>query len=199
MRTRAPARRLLRAVAAASVTLIAAAAGSIAAAPQACACTCRTYSSPQEAVRAFDTIFVGVATSKKTEGSRDVYEVDVSLVYTGNVGATATVSTSTGIGSCGTTFTLHDEGLFFVQAGREPGHFSATSCGPTTTGSRYNTGEVLREVYGEPRAVQPVPAPTSSTSKGSNGTLAYVIAGVTAAAVLGAVGGVILLMRRRSS
>jgi hypothetical protein len=149
-------------------------------------------------VRAFDTIFVGVATSKKTEGSRDVYEVDVSLVYTGNVGATATVSTPNGIGSCGATITLHDERIFFTHEGSaSPPMFSASSCGPKTKSS-YNTGEVLREVYGEPRAVQPVAAPTSSTSKGSNGTLAYVIAGVTAAAVLGALAaGVVMGLSRR--
>lgn len=174
---------------------------SIAGAPDACACSCRTYETPQEAVQAFDAVFKGVPTSKKTKDRRVVYQVDVSLVYKGDVGAQTTIATHTETTACGTSFTLRDEGLFFVHE-TDPGsdaQFWATSCGPMTK-SRTDLTVVLRQLYGEPRVVaSATPTAAPDESDGSNRTVAYVVAGVAVAAVLGAVlvGAMLALSRRQ--
>lgn len=193
--------RLSRAVAIVAATLVMASVVSFAAPPQACACSCQTWATPQEAVQAFNTIFVGVPIRETTEDNYYLYEVEVSAVYTGDVAAKVTVSTPTEGTACGATIRLDKDRLFFVNSGSDPTRFGATSCGPST-GQSFDAKAVAEELYGEPRSPAPA-APTASeaagaseSSAGSDSTVT-VVAVVAGVAVLAAVGVALMLWIRR--
>lgn len=154
-------------------------------------------------MQAFDAIFVGVPIRKTTDDNYYRYAVEVSAVYTGNVDANVTVSTSTEGTACGTSFPLNKERLFFVGGkDSDPTQFGASSCGPST-GESFDTKAVVKELYGEPNP--PAPAgPTAAKSSessaaatGSDGTVATVVAVVAGVAVLAAVGVALTLWIRR--
>jgi hypothetical protein len=126
-----------------------------------------------------------------------VYEVHVSAVYTGNVGATVTVSTPTQSPACGTSFTLGKETLLFVgkDAGQPPARFLASLCRPDPLQS-FDVKAVTEQVYGAPKPPDPA-APTASLP--ADHTVAWVFKVVAGVALVGTVGVAIVWRRRRTA
>ncbi len=137
-----------RAVATLAAVLMATSLATIAASPRACACSCLPHA--HEEVSGFDAVFAGVPTRRITRGDDDLYKFDVKAVYTGDVGKTVTVSTSSVSAACGKSFELGEEVLVFSKRNDSDGTFGASSCSPSGSTST-EVKEATRKVYGDPR------------------------------------------------
>lgn len=187
-----------RAVAVIAAALMVAAITGVFAAPRACACSCAPQETTEEAVQGFGTVFAGVPTRKSNQGDYDVYEFDVSAVYTGNVGETVTVSTSSIGTACGASFTLDDEVLVFSLSHDSDGTFGTNSCTPSGSTPGGGVEAATRKVYGEPHP--PDPAAQTASLPGPGTPVARIVGIAAGVLVLGAVGvaGLVVWRRRRA-
>ena len=187
---------LHRAVAVVAALLMFTAIANVVAPPRVCACSCvPVEKSPTEIVRSFDAVFVGVPTGQTRQGDRDLYEIDVSQVYTGRVASTTTIGTDSEGPACGASLTLGEERLFAVSTSTLKSEMFQTNMCSDFMLKSFDAEAVAEEAYGAPRPPDPA-APTASIP--SDNTVARVVAIVAGAAVLVVVvGAAILLWRRR--
>jgi hypothetical protein len=165
---------------------------------RACACSCAPVEkSPEEIVRSFDAVFVGVPTRQATQGDRRLYEIDVSHVYTGSVGSTTTIGTDSEGPLCGASLTLGEERLFAVSTSTSKSEMFQTNLCSDFMLKSFDAKAVAQEAYGVPGPPDPA-APITSIP--SDNTVARVVAVVAGAALLVVVvGAVILVWRRRDA
>jgi hypothetical protein len=187
---------LHRAVAVVAGMLMFTAIANVVAPSRACACSCvPVEKSPEEIVRSFDAVFVGVPTGETRQGDRRLYEIDVSQVYAGSVGSTTTIGTDSEGPLCGASLTLGEKRLFAVSTSTlESEKFKTSLCSDFMLKS-FDAGAVAEEAYGVPRPPDPA---TPTTSIPSDNTVARVVAVVAGAALVVVVAGAgILVWRRR--
>ncbi|TQC41675.1 hypothetical protein EEB14_53340 [Rhodococcus sp. WS4] len=114
------------------------------------ACSCVSSASPEEAVSHASGVFVARAADKVSDGFTDIYEFEVSGVFTGEVGSTTTVGTLANGNGCGTGYQVGEEYLLFVS---KPYAVDAAwegyACGPNT-GIPFDIRSVTEKVYGPP-------------------------------------------------
>ena len=171
---------LHRAVAVVAALLMFTAIANVVAPPRVCACSCvPVEKSPKEIVRSFDAVFVGVPAGQTRQGDRDLYEIDVSQVYTGSVGSTTTIGTDSEGPLCGASLTLGEKRLFAVSTSTlKSEKFQTNMCSDFMLKS-FDAEAVAEEAYGAPRPPDPA-APTASIP--SDNTVARVVAIVAGAA-----------------
>ncbi|MFM1731275.1 hypothetical protein ABI214_00630 [Prescottella soli] len=84
------------------------------------------------------------------------YEFDVREVFSGDVGTTTVVSSSTQSSACGRGFEIGDEYLVFASSYETHGApWSVESCSATTTSTNERTRQAAVTVYGAPHAPDP--------------------------------------------
>ncbi|MET0450517.1 MAG: hypothetical protein ABW137_01650 [Mycobacterium sp.] len=167
--------------------------------PRACACSCAPVEiSPEETLLSFDAVFVGVPTSVETRGMDDAYEIEVSEVYTGDVGAVVTLTTPSETAACGVSLELGEEDVFAVTASySEPATFRTATCSRFAVG-RFDVRKVAEEVFGA--ATPPVvttPTATVAADEVSRSASGAVIAGAAVFTVVAGTAVLILALRRR--
>ena len=98
-------------------------------------------------------VFTGTATAQRIDGETAYYEFDVREVFTGEIGDSTVVATSTQGPACGTGYAIGTEYLVFAGTDRSHGApWSDTSCSATTTATDTRTRQAAIEVYGPPHA-----------------------------------------------
>ena len=104
--------------------------------------------------------FTGTATRERTDGDTVYYEFDVHSVFTGDVGSTTVVSSSTQGSACGRGFTLGIEYLAFVSTHEtKNAPWSVEACSATTTSTNAYTRDAAHTVYGPPHQPDPQTRP----------------------------------------
>lgn len=138
--------------AAGAVTVLLATGLGVAAPGTACACSCASFATPEEAVSHASGVFVARATDVASGGFTDTYQFAVSEVFKGDVGPTTTVGTLSDGNGCGTGFEVGREYLLFVSRPYDvSAAWEAYSCGPYT-GTSFDVRAATERVYGAARA-----------------------------------------------
>lgn len=98
-------------------------------------------------------VFTGTATAKRIDGDTAYYKFDVREVFTGEIGDSTLVATSTQGPACGTGYAIGTEYLVFASTNRSHGApWSDNSCSATTTSTDTHIRQAAIEVHGSPRA-----------------------------------------------
>ncbi|MFZ2175064.1 MAG: hypothetical protein WAW17_13745 [Rhodococcus sp. (in: high G+C Gram-positive bacteria)] len=166
----------------------------------ACACSCASSETPEEAVSYASGVFVARATDKVSDGFTDTYEFEVSQVFKGDVGSTTTVGTLANGNGCGTSYQVGDEYLLFVSRPYQvDAVWEGYACGPYT-GAPFDIRSVTEKVYGPPHP------PREAAPKAESGWQTRTTAGiptpvlaVAGVVLVGLIGWSILVFRRRWS
>ncbi|MBV6762615.1 hypothetical protein KV605_40000 [Rhodococcus opacus] len=193
-------RHLLRYVGAGACGLLIAGSVAVAAPGTACACSCVSSETPEEAVSYASGVFVARATEKISDGFVDTYEFEVSEVFKGEVGSTTTVGTLANGNGCGTSYQVGEQYLLFVSRPYQvDAAWEGYACGPYT-GAPFDIRAVTEEVYGSPHSPRES-APESEISWQNRITAAVPTPILVAADVvlLGVIGWGISVVRRRRS
>lgn len=193
-------RRLSRYVIACACGLLIAGSVAVASPGTACACSCASSETPEEAVSYASGVFVARATDKVSDGFTDTYEFEVSQVFKGDVGSTTTVGTLANGNGCGTSYQVGDEYLLFVSRPYQvDAVWEGYACGPYT-GAPFDIRSVTEKVYGPPHP------PREAAPKAESGWQTRTTAGiptpvlaVAGVVLVGLIGWSILVFRRRWS
>lgn len=109
-----------------------------------------------EQVSRAEGVFIGTATDQRVDGDTAFYEFSVRDVFTGDVGATTEVATSTQGPACGTSYALGTEYLVFANTHRTHGApWADGSCSATTPATNTRTRDAAVEAFGPPHAPEP--------------------------------------------
>lgn len=146
-----------------------------------------------EQVTRAEGVFTGTATDQRVDGNTAFYEFSVREVFTGDVGATTEVATSTQGPACGTSYALGTEYLVFANTHRTHGApWSDGSCSPTTPATNTRTRDAAVEAFGPPRA----PDPAQHHARDEDGVQWAWAAGTGVAVLLLGLAGALILRRR---
>lgn len=123
------------------------------------ACSC-VYepNGPQilEHVAGAASVFTGTATAQRIDGDTGFYEFSVREVFTGDVGATTVVSSSTHSAACGRGFDIGSEYLVFTNTHQTRGApWAVETCSATTESTNHRTRDAAIAVYGPPQTPGP--------------------------------------------